>query len=306
MKHLLLFPFLLFIFANTASACINELSVTAAGQQVVDARHIVPHGTDHAANKAEYEQKLKVHYDRWQQDGSLNAYSDYGVYLVYLGLYEEAKAVFQEIERAKPGQYATAANIGTVYELLGQNDSAFHWISEAVRINPTAHDSSEWLHVKILEAKIKGNDYITSDFLLGTSFGTEAQPNTALSNVQLDKLAKAIYYQLNERMSFIKPKEPIVALLLFELGNITSYTTSVENAIKNYGLAREYGYKSEVMDKRQAHFTKMHNKVADVPIAAPENSVSPSYLLIAVVIGIVIVAGVFGYRRFNRKDSVLP
>ncbi len=278
MKKLLLCFALLALFVPASFACLNETSVTADGDEVFSDAGLptlVPKGTNFAASKANYEKQLTRYYDYWIEHNSISSYSDYGVNLVYLGRYEEAKKVFQEIEKLSPGLYATAANIGTVYELLGQNDSALYWITESVRIAPSAHDSSEWLHVNILKAKIKGEQYYTSEFLIGTSFGNDAAPATKLTDEQLDKLGMAIYYQLKERMSFIKPKEPIVALLLFELGNITSYTHSVANAIDNYRLAKEYGYDDLVMNARWQRFASKHNEQVDV--TDPHQKVDPPH-----------------------------
>ncbi len=263
MKKLLLCFVMLGMLIPASFACLNEMSVTADGKKVnTDGLpRLVPKGKDHAANKAKYQTKLMKYYDSWLTDSSLVAYSDYGVMLVYLGRNEEAKKVFQEIEQLSPGLYATAANIGTVYELLGQNDSALYWIKESVRINPAAHDSSEWLHVNILQAKIKGDKYITSEFLIGTSFGDKPKPVTTLSKAQLTKLGRAIFYQLHERMSFVKPKEKIVARLLFELGNIASLSTSVISAVDNYVLADKYGFEEQVMRNRWAHFANLQHTI---------------------------------------------
>lgn len=319
MKKLLLIFVLLGILVPASFACLNETSVTATGKEVFSDAGLptlVPKGTDFTINKSSYEKQAKQYLEYWKEHGNVSYYSDYGVHLVYLGRYEEAKSVFQEIEQLFPGRYATAANIGTVYELLGQNDSALYWITESVRINPAAHDSSEWLHVNILKAKIKGEQFITSEFLIGTSFGTDAVPSTDLAEQQLDKLGMAIYYQLKERMSFIKPKEPIVALLLFELGNITSYTHTVANAISNYKLAKEYGYDNLVMNARWQRFASMHNEVVD-PLDTDQKEIYPPdatgamgstlsttnsgawimFGLLSLVIGLVLV----GYFRRRAK-----
>ncbi len=147
--------------------------------------------------------------------------------------------------------------MGTVYELLGQNKLALQWIKKAVKIDPTSHDHSEWLHVKILEAKIAGEHLITNQFLIGTDFGADTLPKTKLSSEKLQELRNAIYYQLNERVSFIKPKDKIVALLLFELGNICAITDDATSALRIYDRAKEYGYTSEVFDWRYHKLLKM-------------------------------------------------
>lgn len=128
---------------------------------------------------------------------------------------------------------------------------------KAVKIDPTSHDHSEWLHVKILEAKIGGEQLITSKFLIGTEFGSDTLPKSKLSSKKLHKLRDAVYYQLNERVSFIKPKDKIVALLLFELGNICAITDDATSTLRIYDRAKEYGYTSEVFDWRYNKLLKM-------------------------------------------------
>jgi len=46
-------------------------------------------------------------------------------------------------------------DLGTAYELAGKNEPALRWIREGLRRNPNSHKGTEWLHVKILEAKIE-------------------------------------------------------------------------------------------------------------------------------------------------------
>jgi hypothetical protein len=58
-----------------------------------------------------------------------------------------------------------------------------------------------------------------------------------------------LYYQLNERVSFVKPKDKIVAQLLFDLGNISYLMREKEEAAETYKLAKEYGFNKPVLKK---------------------------------------------------------
>ena len=80
--------------------------------------------------------------------------SDYAVALMYLGRHQEAVTLLHQLEAERPGEYFVAGNLGTAYELTGKNEEALRWIREAIRRNPAAHEGTEWLHAKILEAKI--------------------------------------------------------------------------------------------------------------------------------------------------------
>src|SRR5258708_7777149 len=85
---------------------------------------------------------------------NFNDRSDYSVALMFLGRSEEAVTLLNQLEKEKPGEYFIAANLGTAYELSGNNEEALKWIKEGIHRDPTSHEGTEWLHVKILEAKI--------------------------------------------------------------------------------------------------------------------------------------------------------
>jgi tetratricopeptide (TPR) repeat protein len=253
-----LITFALLVAFATAFACLNENRVLLNGQhRVFDDASPVPYGRDLKADSIYYSRELVELDSLWKADKKIEDYSDYGVALVYLGRYEEARKVFLTIEKLQPGLYATAANLGTTYELLGDYKLALQWIKKAVEIDPTSHDNSEWLHVKILETMIKGDKFINTDFLLSTNFGNDSIPRSKLDSASLVKLRNAIYYQLNERVSFVKPKDKIVALLLFELGNICALTDDVTSALRIYDTAKDYGYKSDVLNGRYSKFLAM-------------------------------------------------
>src|SRR5690606_13087090 len=55
------------------------------------------------------------------------------------GQAREAISLLQKIEEDASGQYSTAANLGTAYELAGDNRNALKWINEGLRRNPESH-----------------------------------------------------------------------------------------------------------------------------------------------------------------------
>ncbi|MDJ1500199.1 hypothetical protein [Xanthocytophaga agilis] len=194
----------------------------------------------------------------WKNTHDIKAYSDYGVILMYLGRYKEAKNVFSTIEKIQPNLYATAANLGTAYELLGKNDSAYYWIQRGITLNPESHEGSEWLHLKILEVKLKGLSYLTSRFMLGTDLGNDSIPKSSIPKQKLLDLRYHISYQLQERMMFVKAPEPIVAFLLFQLGSMKAITDDVTEALYSYNAAYRYGFRSELFVKRYFKFKQIH------------------------------------------------
>jgi hypothetical protein len=133
---------------------------------------------------------------------------------------------------------------------MGENQKAYEWIKKSIQINPESHKGSEWLHLKILEAKINNLKDVSGEFLIHTTFGSEAVPKTKLSKKELENLEKALYYQLNERITFIKPKDQIISVLLFELGNIALLNKDYLSASEIYELSKKYGFQEELINKR--------------------------------------------------------
>lgn len=259
MKKIILIIFIL-IF-QTSYACLNERRVLLNGKITIsDEESPVPYGQNYLEKKSQIQLKLKEVYKKWIENKSLDDYSDYGVLLVYLGEYEKALKVYESIEKIMPGLYSTASNIGTIYELLGENELAYKWIEKAIKIEPESHYGSEWLHLKILKVKLNQKPLSTSYFL-NTEFGNNIIPKSNLDLKKLNDLKYQIYYQLDERVSFIKPKDKIVALLLFELGNICALTDDATSAFRVYKRAKEYGYSSELFEKRFKYVEKLQLKL---------------------------------------------
>jgi hypothetical protein len=133
---------------------------------------------------------------------------------------------------------------------MGQNQKAYTWIKKSIEINPESHKGSEWLHLRILEAKIKNLKDLSGQFLLNTNFGTSNEPKTKLSKKEVDELTQSVYYQVNERMSFIEPKDKIISILLFELGNLAELKGENNSALATYRTARLYGYNDDLIVAR--------------------------------------------------------
>jgi tetratricopeptide (TPR) repeat protein len=170
--------------------------------------------------------------------------SDKGYVLIIQGKYQDAINLYLELEKAHPGLYSTASNIGTAYELNGENENALKWIKKAVSLDPSSHRGSEWIHVNILATKVKKANDIDGALLINRSFGDDALPITSLNKDSLEVLEDQLYYQLDERVSFVKPKDKIVAALYFELGNILLLQNDKNGAKEAYIMARDYGYNS--------------------------------------------------------------
>jgi tetratricopeptide (TPR) repeat protein len=188
----------------------------------------------------------------YEKTKDIDYLSDKGYVLIIQGKYQEALKLYLEIEKIKPNRYSTASNLGTLYELMGENQKSYEWIKKSILLNPESHERSEWLHLKILEAKIQKLQNPSGQFFINTNFGSEVTPKTKLSYKELDKLKHSLYFQLNERISFIKPKDQIISVLLFELGNITNVMSeyNYKDASEIYLLSKQYGFENELLNER--------------------------------------------------------
>ncbi|MGE6221694.1 tetratricopeptide repeat protein [Nubsella zeaxanthinifaciens] len=263
-----------------------------------DREGYVPYG--HSYYTEDFEKALKQLDSLYRKTNDLDYLSDKGLVLILLKRYNEAVQLYLEIEKLQSDRYSTASNIGTAYELLGDNQQALNWIKKAIKINPNSHEGSEWIHVKILEAKIKGKAFITTQFLLNTDFGIAAKPQSNLTKPELQKLLRALYYQLNERVSFVKPKEKIIALLLFDLGNTAFLLGNYDDAIQDYKLSIQYGFNKQLIAKRLEEAKKLSmppEQLNKVVIQKKETNYYPFW-----IIGITLTLIVTIFFIYKRKN----
>lgn len=186
--------------------------------------------------------------------------SDYCVALLYLGRTQEAVERLEKLEQEHPGQYFIAANLGTAYELAGRNEEALRWINEGIKRNPASHEGTEWLHAKILEAKLaqqEDSEYFATHSVLNldpAKLSAEAISET--QTMSLDEMARAIEQQLAERMQFVKPPDAAVASLLYDFAAIDARRNSLESATRVLQLAIEYGYPKARADALNQRFER--------------------------------------------------
>jgi tetratricopeptide (TPR) repeat protein len=281
-------------------ACLNEYHTLKNGMTLYE--------TDYPAEGVEYwKAKLDIDrlkkksvqlYDAYTRSDSLEYLSDYAVTLTYLGQLEMAKMFYLKIESIQPDLYNTAANLGTVYELLGQNDSALFWIKKGIELYPDSHEGSEWIHVKILEHKIMYGDSANVS-VLGLDFGNEDRPKN-IHNYDLRQLIEDIIYQLKERTLFVKPPNQIVGSLYADAAAINFILHPEEEHqlwIKNYYLA------AKTYEFTSAPFEKQYSTLNDlIKERARDKSEKKSYLIIFLVIGGVILVGII-FVVIKRKKA---
>ncbi len=173
--------------------------------------------------------------------------------------------IFRGIERDHPGMY-------TPPRILEQPTSSTEtWRkrsggSVGIRRNPNAHEGTEWLHVRILLAKIalrSDPNWLRRHSVSGAEFGRFfwiASPRIARTEtgreLTLSDLQHALEYQLRERMQFVRPlaappaDTAVVADLLYDLGNALALTTSVQHAMAVYEESNRYAMLPRPIESR--------------------------------------------------------
>lgn len=265
--------FLIFWIAILSSqavhACLWEYATSALGKAVVvNGMHSFSLFVSY--RDGAWEEKLKSNSEQCDLKANFKACNDQAVALIHLGRAKEAIPLLETLEKERPGTYQTAVNLGTALELAGQDENALKWISEGIRRNPESHQGTEWLHLRILEAKLalaKNPDWLRSHSPLDGEVhgptGNAASPEwraqgvagTAGRELPLKEVRRAIEYQLTERLQFVKPPEPIVGELMLELASLVALDDSVERALPVLKQAKEFRpVRAELLALRTAHF----------------------------------------------------
>jgi hypothetical protein len=125
----------LFLCSLPAYCCLNPYRSLLNGEiTAAESSFSAPYAF--YSDKNELKKALREAYNIYKQTGKTEDYSDYGVMLVFDGQLDKAKAIFRQIEASAPGLYATAANIGTTYELLAGTIRLFSGLKGPFRSIP--------------------------------------------------------------------------------------------------------------------------------------------------------------------------
>ena len=255
---------LAFVISSFVFACLNYsvVGTDVKGNQIENQEHerYVAGLYINEINKEDVEERSLIDLEEYKKTKNLDSYLNYATSLVYLGEYDKAISIFKEIEEKQPNKYELASNLGTAYELAGDNKNALIWIKKALQLNKDSHHGSEWIHIRILEYKLR---IIPLENLLGFDFGKERRPTSKYSKEELENFSKDLAYQLSERTQFVKPKEQIVGKLYFDFGNLLALTKDLETAVEAYELSEKYGYNSPLFNERFSHFKELIKENSD-------------------------------------------
>jgi hypothetical protein len=253
----------LLALAGPAAACVNESGTNRHGQAIW--RHDGM-SADRLRATFTHAQSPEPAQSKWARSAIARArakpdianLNDLAVVLIRFGRPRDAIPLLLRLEQRAPGRYESATNLGTAYELVGDNAQAVHWIGEGIRRNPDSHDRSEWVHLRLLETKVAGGSAPLRS-ALGLDFGTALVPNKPgrlpAGNdgkpVSPYAFATGIAYQLQERTQFVKPRDPVVAALFYDWANMEMAVGSLEFADLAYEFAQTYGHPDAALIARR-------------------------------------------------------
>lgn len=264
MKKLILFLLILLLNFNQVKACLNYY-------YTVDS-HGHLHPTDPIDrifntnfNLQLIESKLLKLEKQLKQKSDYKLLSDYTVLLMKAGKIKESLTILETLSKYYPNEYQIAANLGTAYELNGELEKAIRYIKRGMKLNPNAHDGSEWVHIKVLETKQKlvhDPTYLVTHSVLQLN---DKNKNDSAIRAQ-------ILIQVKERFPFSPGPNEIMASILMDLGDCYANTHSIEFAKAIYTVAKKYyGSKDKRIDDKINQMLKLRNKYVNVDVVERTN-----------------------------------
>lgn len=312
MKSILrLVTFILIFQTQFSFGCLNGETLELKNGVLLyhDSEYMdIPKG--HDFYKHDFEAIIKDLRKLYKGTNDIDYLSDVGVVLILQKKYKEAIQLYNEIEKTNPNRYSTASNLGTIYELTGDNVNALKWIEKSLKINKDSHKHSEWIHVNILKAKVNGLIF-SSQNIINTDFSFESFPKTSLTKEELGFLRVEIYFQLNERISFIKEKDKSIAVLLFDLANIDYLLGKKSSQYKElYKMALDYGFDKKFVEDRLKAIEKheLANKDIEKDVSDEKNisnskktkSENTSYIIYLSLSIVLLIILYFLFKKFKK------
>lgn len=258
------------------------------------------------------------------EKATLENSNDLGVALLLSGKTDEAIALFRAIEKKFPGNARVAANLGSALELEGKYDEALEWIHESVIRDVTGFKGSEWLHERMLKARVGLPDnprWFDRDSVLGLDFGSDDVP-VAPEILPFDKgklkggqdLLRQVDFQLQERTKSVKPPDPVIGDLFAAGGDLVIASGlslldgGTEDAKRYYTSALEYG--APHADRIRKRLARYESDLAALPArpqaddvdeypGIPQKVESSRTLWIAVAVAL--AGGIGGALLFWRR-----
>jgi len=246
MKKLLLILFTLFSCYIDALSCLNEYRPVTKLSGIVTEVHNYERSSEYFKKgfDKDFLERRKKDIQGFIKEGKADFkdYSDLAVIELKIGDRNWAIKILDSLVNIYPSEYSILSNLGTAYELQGENQKALDLLQKAYAINPKSHRGSEWIHIAILNEKLKKDpDY--SRIINLKKFPDLTALNEYWSDETrqgLDTLLRAIEFQLKERISFINAPDQCIGQLCFDLAEVTAVLESLNDAKEIYELSKFY------------------------------------------------------------------
>lgn len=238
----LLVIFLLMGSYQFALGCGNEYGYTPDGKRIFTRFFYLNYKMLHFDTVSINEKLNELNQINQRGEGDYKTWSNISLNLMKLGQADSALKILIPLQAQFPDQYNLVANMGTAYELTGQLDSALKYISLGYKMDSTSHLGSEWVHVKILEAKInerrqpgwlKVNSVLDVDYLVN-------RVDSASNWRDIRNVESEIFYQIRTRVPFTPAPNQIIANLLVSAGDFNAQIGTYENALLAYTYAMRF------------------------------------------------------------------
>ena len=222
--------------------------------------------------------------------------SDFAWIELRIGDRKNAVKLLEALYAKHPTEYNILANLGTAYEITGNNQKALEFLRKAVAVNPASHYGSEWIHIKILEQKVAA----TPDYTKILSLGADNDIKNWLrgkgykNSLAPDSLMIQLAYQLHERISFVAPPDPIVSQLVKDFGDLVAYKEGEKKAQQFYDYAVRYD---------SALGLKLEQR-KNPPVNKPNDSIKNKKNVPALyIVGGVLIAGLLIYLVAGKRSN---
>lgn len=229
--------FLAFVAIFNVNSCGNEYGHDLNGERIYTAFFYLSDRYT-SFDKEEIRKDLnRALAKRGQTKDDFQNESNIALYYMKLGEVKKALAILKPLAVEYPQEYTIIANLGTAYELNGELNKALKYIKQGYALNPDSHLGSEWIHIKILEAKIKQasnstwldtHPIITVDELRQKQEEYRSRLNVSHYDRQEHN---HLVFQIRTRVPFTPAPNKVIANLLRTLAVFYEENGAAENAL---------------------------------------------------------------------------
>ena len=256
MKYLLL-KILLFTSFSQVFACGNEYGYSLNGKRIHSRYFYLSERQFHFDQSKINQRLLELNFKIENNSADFKTWSDIALNLMKIGKADSSVKILEPLILQHPEEYNLKANLGTAYELTGNLKKALRYISEGYDLNPKSHRGSEWIHISILEAKIKQQGH--KSWLINNEIipinRLKKMLDTIRNSRAVDLINSSFFYQIRTRVPFTPAPNKVICNLLIGLGDFNFQYGTYENAIISYAYAlhfqNDYQFKNKIHKRIQ-------------------------------------------------------